>query len=68
MYVEGALYATPPLMCFFPLPKKSKGNPYRKVLGLTQLFVADAPIKKNDLPHLRAVLFSVGKIAHALEG
>ena len=48
--------------------KKSKGNPCLKTLDVSQLFVADAPIKKNDLPHLRAVLFSVGKIAHALEG
>ena len=33
---------------FFPLLKKSSGNPYQKILDFSQLFNADAPIKKDN--------------------
>ena len=42
----GALYAPHPVV-FCPLLKKSSGNPYLKILDFSQLFIADAPMKKN---------------------
>ena len=52
-----------------------KSNPYLQILDFSQLFVADAPMKKKNskknsftpLPY-PPLLFQVGKIAHALEG
>ena len=38
--------APPPPFCFCPLLKISLVNPYLKILYLTKLFVADAPMKK----------------------
>ena len=38
----GALYAPPVVFC--PLLKKSPGNPYLKILDLSQLLVADTPM------------------------
>ena len=34
---------------FFPFPKKSKDCPYLKILMFLQLFVADAPMEKNNV-------------------
>ena len=55
---------------FCPLQKKSKGNPYLKILNFSQLYVSDAPMKKKSktlvLPLLRGLLFVVDIFAHAL--
>ena len=53
----GALYALPVVFC--PLLIKSLGNPYMKFFDFTQLFIADAPMEKNQkkLFYLRAVHF-----------
>ena len=51
---------------YLPFTKKSKCNPYLKILDFSQLFVADATMKKIVLPPVGR-LFLVGKIAHALE-
>ena len=34
-------------MVFCPLLKKSSGNPYLKILDFSQIFIADAPMKKK---------------------
>ena len=39
----GALYAPPVVFC--PFLKKSSGNPYLKILDISQLCIADAPMK-----------------------
>ena len=42
---------------FFHLhSKKSSGNPYLKILDLSQLFIADARMKKMGLPPCRELL------------
>ena len=52
------LYVPPPLLCVFALYSKSKGNPYLKVINVSQLFVSDAPIKGNlVLPPLIGLCF-----------
>ena len=52
-------HCTPPVV-FCPLLKKSSGNPYLKILDFSQLFIADAPMKKKSknlvLPLRRALL------------
>ena len=52
--------------------KKSYGNPYLKILVFFQLFVADAPLKKQSPKKvslsLMTLLLRVGKIARALDG
>ena len=49
---------TPVVFC--PILNKSSGNPYLKILDLSQLFIADAPMKKKSknlvLPPRRAFL------------
>mgnify|MGYP007023203391 CR=1 FL=1 len=44
----GALYAPSLPRFFFPLLKKSLGNPYLKILYLAKLFVSDAPMKEKN--------------------
>ena len=39
----------PPPLGFFPLLKKSSGNPYLKILDFFQLYVADAHMKKKKV-------------------
>ena len=44
----GGVAVRPRLLCFFcPILKISSCNPYLKILDLTKLFVADAPVKKK---------------------
>ena len=38
---------TPPVF-FCTLLKKSSGNPYLKIIDYSQLFIADAPMKKTN--------------------
>jgi len=39
----------PPLPCFFcPLLKIPLDNPYLKIVDIKKLFIADAPMKKNQ--------------------
>ena len=38
----------PPPLGFYPLLKISLGNPYLKILDLSKLFIADAPVKKKS--------------------
>ena len=60
MHGGGDVRRTPPLWFFCPLLKKSSGNPYLKILDFSQLFIADAPMKKKSknlvLPPRRALL------------
>ena len=42
----GGAVRHPPVV-FCPLLKKSFGNPYLKILHFSQLFIVDAPMKKN---------------------
>ena len=37
----------PPPVVFCPLLKKSSGNQYLKILDFSQLFIADAPIRRG---------------------
>ena len=51
---RGALYASPSLVFFCLLLKIFGGNPFLKILDLANLFVANAPMKKEekkDLSH-----------------
>ena len=43
----GGAVGPPPCLGFCPLLKISFRNPYLKILDLSKLFVADAPMKKN---------------------
>ena len=48
-WVVGCAVCPPPLpaVLFCPPLKNSKDNPHLKILDFSQLFVADAPIKKE---------------------
>ena len=54
---EGRGGAVRPPVIFGPFPKKSSGNPYLKILNFSQLFIADAPMKKK-----RSKIFKILKI------
>ena len=47
-FPQGGTAPPPPPLFFCPLLKISLGNPYLKILELTKLFIADAPIKKIE--------------------
>jgi len=70
-----ALYETPPpLMGFFDFhSKKSKVNPYLKILDFSLLFCCGSPYEEKRsktlvLSPLKGSLFLVGKIFHGGEG
>ena len=64
----GGITRPSPTVIFYPLLEKYKGNSNLNILDFSQLFVADASMKKKFLLPLRALLFLVGKITHAIEG
>ena len=44
----GGSAVRPPPCGFLPFTKKSSGNPYPKILDFSQIFIADAPMKKKN--------------------
>ena len=69
--MHGGGAVRPTTVGFCPFLKNSKGNPYLIFFLLFPTIVADAlmmkrKVKKIVLPPLGALLFWVGKIAHAL--
>ena len=44
----GGAVGPPPSCDFLPFTQKSSGNPYLKIIDFSQLFISDAPMKKNS--------------------